>query len=336
MASLDYNLTRLSDARDAIANKIVEKGGTVGSNDGFEDFPDDIDSIQSGGGHNPATLGGVHCKPVSNKNKLDYRCWVSINWGFQGYGKYIWTDGENIYCSGYNSTSYYYYILNKTTYTWSKKEDWTGLSNWTGDFIWTDGENIYYSLGSTQKVLDISTSTWSNKTWNGLTSYRGSSVWTDGTNIYYSYNGDQYVLDKTTSTWTTKTWTGLTSFSGQYIWTDGDNIYYSNGSSTQYVLDKSTSTWSSKTWNGYTSFDGDYIWTDGDNIYYSKNSNQYVLEKTTSTWNAVTWSISSISGINVWTDGDSIYFSASGSSQYQLKILTSQPQTTTTTFPLIT
>lgn len=45
MSDLNDNLTRLSDARDDIAEAIVNKGGTVGRLDGFEDFSTDIASI---------------------------------------------------------------------------------------------------------------------------------------------------------------------------------------------------------------------------------------------------------------------------------------------------
>ena len=44
------NLQRLTAARTAIGNAIVAKGGTVNSGDGFEDFPNAINSIPSGGG----------------------------------------------------------------------------------------------------------------------------------------------------------------------------------------------------------------------------------------------------------------------------------------------
>ena len=48
MADLNTNLTRLADARNNIAQAIVAKGGTVGTYDGFEDFPDDIGNIPEG------------------------------------------------------------------------------------------------------------------------------------------------------------------------------------------------------------------------------------------------------------------------------------------------
>jgi len=44
------NLTRLSNARDAIAAAIVDKGGTIEAGDGFESFADKIEAISGGGG----------------------------------------------------------------------------------------------------------------------------------------------------------------------------------------------------------------------------------------------------------------------------------------------
>lgn len=44
------NLQRLIDAKTAIGSAITAKGGTVGANDGLEDFAADIASIPSGGG----------------------------------------------------------------------------------------------------------------------------------------------------------------------------------------------------------------------------------------------------------------------------------------------
>ena len=43
------NLQRLVDAKPAIGNAIIAKGGTVGANDGLEDFATDIATIPSGG-----------------------------------------------------------------------------------------------------------------------------------------------------------------------------------------------------------------------------------------------------------------------------------------------
>lgn len=49
--TISQNLQRLQDAKDAIASKIIELGGTVNSGDGLEEFPDDMDSIQIGNGY---------------------------------------------------------------------------------------------------------------------------------------------------------------------------------------------------------------------------------------------------------------------------------------------
>lgn len=45
------NLQRLIDAKEDIADAITAKGGTVGANDGLEEFAADIATISSGGGH---------------------------------------------------------------------------------------------------------------------------------------------------------------------------------------------------------------------------------------------------------------------------------------------
>lgn len=50
------NLQRLTAARTAIGNAIVTKGGTVNSGDGFEDFPDDINTIPTSSTQDPKTV----------------------------------------------------------------------------------------------------------------------------------------------------------------------------------------------------------------------------------------------------------------------------------------
>lgn len=47
--TLEENVNRVKAAKTAIANAITAKGGTVGANDGLEDFASDIASIPSGG-----------------------------------------------------------------------------------------------------------------------------------------------------------------------------------------------------------------------------------------------------------------------------------------------
>ena len=207
-------------------------------------------------------------------------------------------------------------------------KDWSGMTDFNGQDIWTDGTNIYYSRDSTQKVLNIATSTWSDNTWSGQILFRGSNIWTDGNNIYYSYGAAQKVLDVATSTWNDKTWNGVTNsngmidFNGSYVWTDGNNIYYSAGSR-QKVLNVATSTWSDKTWNGLNDFYSSYIWTDGNNIYHSIGSIQKVLNVATSTWSDKTWSgVTNLDGSYIWTDGTNIYYS-NGTIQKVLNVATS-------------
>lgn len=57
------NLTRLVTAKTAIGSAITAKGGTVGANDGLEEFATDIGTIPSGGGGSAGT---------SNVNFYDY------------------------------------------------------------------------------------------------------------------------------------------------------------------------------------------------------------------------------------------------------------------------
>ena len=219
---------------------------------------------------------------------------------------------KNISCKPITNTLY-------SSGLWAVK---TWNENVNGADVWTDGENIYYSSGTSQYVLDKTTSTWNVKTWNE--NVNGANVWTDGENIYFSADNNKYILDKATSTWNVKTW-GWTGFmNGRNIWTDGTNIYYSDGTS-QYVLDKSTSTWSTKTWSNLTNFYAENIWTDGANIYHSRNGTTYILVN--DTWVGKTWvgisSNADLTGSHIWTDGDNIYYSAWKNSawhQYELKI----------------
>ena len=56
MSDLDISLTRLSNARNDIAEAISDKGVTVPSLSGFEDFPSLIDSISTGGTYQTVKL----------------------------------------------------------------------------------------------------------------------------------------------------------------------------------------------------------------------------------------------------------------------------------------
>ena len=62
--TLEENVNRVKAAKTAIGNAITAKGGTVGANDGLEDFAADIATIPSGGG------GGS--QPIKDVNFYDY------------------------------------------------------------------------------------------------------------------------------------------------------------------------------------------------------------------------------------------------------------------------
>ena len=291
----------------------------------FSGLVDDVldgTNLWSDGQHTYYSNGTTQYEWDYGHNKWKPKVWNGL--AEKIIGKYIWTDGDYIYCN----TSYTgRYVLDKYTNTWSQKTwyfDGVTSSNFTsGNYIWTDGTDIYYSNGSNKQfVLNKSTSTWSTKTWTGLSTMLGTQIWTDGTYIYYSNGGNtsQYVLDKSTSTWSKKTWTGLTNFYGNRTWTDGANIYYSNGSSTsQYILDKTNSTWSKITVSGYTSADGLYVFHDpvSTNIYYCNGIDaQYIWNNSNYTWVTRNWTFSpSFLGKYIWSDGTDYYYS-NGTVQY--------------------
>ena len=304
--------------------------------------------------HNPTTLKGVRCKPVSNKCTIRYRCWVATTWNITSFsGGSVWTDGEDLYCLQYNTTNSHY-KLNKETYQW-ESISFSGLSNYglSVENLWTDGEYTYCSMQLAYASyrtyrFNKANSSWDTIYFDNTPDYiEGKHIWSDGENIYYKLT---HIFNKLTKNWETKTWNGTSifnnGFSGQYVWTDGDNIYYSeyrqqqSYSSTYYVaynaiLNEQTSTWSTITWSGVTGFNGYNIWTDGDNIYLGSN----ILDKTNRTWISVSGGIvdySSASGI--WTDGTNIYYSASSDStstgkHLVLTFYNSQTQNTSRTFP---
>ena len=206
-------------------------------------------------------------------------------------GRYIWTDGTNLYYSCNNDQL----VLNGDR--WERKT-WKGVQRIWGSSIWTDGKNIYYGCSH---VLDGDT--WVSKTWNGCTNFQGSYIWTDGKNIYCSARTAHYVLNG--DTWEPKTWNGFSKFYGDSVWTDGKNIYCSNNND-QYVLNGDT--WVPKTWNGLTKPYGGWIWTDGAKFYYSSGTQQYVLNG--DTWEPKTWNgCTNFDADMVWTDGTKYYYS---------------------------
>ncbi len=140
---------------------------------------------------------------------------------------WIWSDGEDIYCSAGTS----HYVLDEETSTWSIKT-WNGDTDFSGGDVWTDGENIY--LGEFY-ILDKATSTWLPKTWNEI--FDTFQIWSDGENIYLR---EFYILDKATSTWQLNNSVNIPIINSalgykSVSWTDGKNSYLSYGDN-QYVL----------------------------------------------------------------------------------------------------
>lgn len=88
--TISQNLARLQQAKSDIADAITTMGGTVGSGDGFEDFPADIATIPSGGGFIP---GG------------EYEL-------FQSSGSITYGSCIQLYGSSYSSNTYYPPLVN--------------------------------------------------------------------------------------------------------------------------------------------------------------------------------------------------------------------------------
>lgn len=130
--------------------------------------------------------------------RKDYTTWEEKAWDgiTELLGRYVWTDGTNIYYSRYyhNGSRYTYehYVLNGDT--WETK-NWNGFSNFSGGDVWTDGENIYCSIGSGSQYV-LNGDTWETKMWDGTPSISGGNIWSDGTKLYYSSGSTHYVYTK--------------------------------------------------------------------------------------------------------------------------------------------
>lgn len=83
-----------------------------------------------------------------NSNRNDGACyylsggkWLTKTWNVKDLGRYIWTNGTDIYLS----SSAGHYVLNGDT--WETKA-WKGYTDFYGSGLWSDGVNIYYSTSS--------------------------------------------------------------------------------------------------------------------------------------------------------------------------------------------
>lgn len=70
MPTLEENVNRVKAAKTAIGNAITAKGGTVGANDGLEDFASDIGTIPSGGGDYNIKSIAVTGSPYTMSNNV--------------------------------------------------------------------------------------------------------------------------------------------------------------------------------------------------------------------------------------------------------------------------
>lgn len=248
----------------------------------------------------------LHLTKDSNGNYTNV--WENKQWNVQISGKYIWTDGTNVYYSEGTKQ----YKLNDSTLTWTE-QPWTGLTDFSGSYIWTDGTDIYFSEASRQYKL-VGTD-WIQQTWIGLGELYGNGIWKYNDSIYYSRAKSQYKLTKNTINWSSISWGNLDSFQGYDIWYFNDKVYCSykvtnTSRYAHYVLDTSTTDvkWKRKYWVNYNSFDGEDIWTDGNNVFaggYRLNGNEVASVK------SITWSNipDNFDPINIWHIGDTTYYS---------------------------
>lgn len=80
------NLQRLQTAKVAIGNAITAKGGTVGANDGLEDFASDIATIPSGGDYNAEFIGKTSFTLQNSLKEIVIpRAVITINGVFSGF-----------------------------------------------------------------------------------------------------------------------------------------------------------------------------------------------------------------------------------------------------------
>lgn len=263
------------------------------------------------------------------------------------YGRYIWSDGDNLYYSDAvlqnTDSSYHQLVYDDSTDTW-KLVTWNGL-NPLGTNIWSDGINIYYSDGSRHYELDKKTLTWNRVNFSGdLSVISTLYLWSDGENVFYSNNDTQYLFDRDN-----KKWIRLPSvmIRGETIFTDGDDIFCmnGNGANSTYKLVKCYTNTKAKPSMKGTSNDREFIpkrglivgernklnvnvgsrlFINDDNKLCAESSMpKYVIEDSSPGYLSLkyeqkTWSgLSNLYGNYIWTDGDNIYYS-DASSQYVL------------------
>lgn len=236
----------------------------------------------SGGG------GSTNINEHKALNDNDITVYVSGDYNTITYGKYLWTDGEDIY----------YYPTGQDAYK-------------IVSFVNNNDSTLTITLETITKT-DIGLPNRPNDT-------TGDAIWYNplDNNIYFK---DNRVWDKSTKTWTTVSsrYTSIYDFDGKYVWTDGKNVFYSNGATptTNYRLSYNSYTYSATTvsFSGAPNIvDAKYFWTDGINTYYSNGTNDYIVDGTGLTFTSITWedeysNIINPIGNNIWLNGDDVYY----------------------------
>lgn len=246
--------------------------------------------------------------------------WTPVTWkGLTNFdGKYVWSDGTNIYYSSGSSQ----YVLNRSNNTWSTKT-WSGTTvQLDGSYIWYNpySNDWIYSNGSTQ--LAFNGSTWEEtaftQTGGGAASFTGSTIWYNGTSNSlraYRAGGTNYRLSSS-RVWQTVTSSNWPAMSKSYLWyphdfaTDGKTYYSRTATGYQGVIENGT--YSSISWGSVKPYQGAYVWNSANHTYYSYNGNNYVLNDDKTAWLLTYWA--GLNGVSldashIWHDGSNTYYS---------------------------
>jgi len=246
--------------------------------------------------------------------------WTPVTWkGLTNFdGKYVWSDGTNIYYSSGSSQ----YVLNRSNNTWSTKT-WSGTTvQLDGSYIWYNpySNDWIYSNGSTQ--LAFNGSTWEEtaftQTGGGAASFTGSTIWYNGTSNSlraYRAGGTNYRLGGS-RIWYTLTSTGWPAMSKSYLWyphdfaTEGKTYYSRTATGYQGVIENEK--YSSISWGSVKPYQGAYVWHSANHTYYSYNGNNYVLNDDKTAWLLTYWA--GLNGVSldashIWHDGSNTYYS---------------------------
>lgn len=222
-------------------------------------------------------------------------------------GRYLWSDGNNLFYS-YNN---YQFVLDETTPTptwrikyWSK--DFLSMKPF-GCYVWSDGTNLYYSGGNVHfKLVD---GDWVRISFN-YNDVNGEYVWSDGVNIYYSFYDTYKFVD---GQWEQVSEWNSVRLDGSKIWSDGSNCYFSNFN--KYTPDFSNFKLVDGQWERIVEWerlglDGNCIFTDGTNIYHSSNwygpYNKRILNKETGIWDDIP--MVDALGNNVEVYGENVFY----------------------------